>query len=213
MVIFLLTVLSIFYFFDKLKKYQKKFFIFNLLIIFFIFTFSLFYKDNFWHNYLEGFSLFYLLLISISLSLIYKNGNLPIKFLATISFLIILVLNLNKFFTEIKDKDFKIDGLAKQKKVIQTLYQENKYKDFCLRIYTPPVIPYTYQYLIDYYSRTKKYPKPKSDYVNNQCWYVIEDDQYKFRIKNWRKENIPNNTIKIKNVKIFKDISIELWSL
>jgi 4-amino-4-deoxy-L-arabinose transferase-like glycosyltransferase len=211
--ILFLTLISFFLYFKKLKLYQKKFLKSNLTLIIFVFILSLFYKDNFWPNYLEGFSVFYLPILTFSFYLIYQYGNKLLKLLFSVIFIFMLIFNINKFFNEIKNKNPVEDGLIKQDKVIQTLYQENNYKDFCLRIYTPPVIPYTYQYLIDYYSRTKKYPKPKNELVEDKCWFIIEDDEYKFRIENWRKENIPTNFKKIKSNRIYKDIVIELWSI
>jgi hypothetical protein len=53
---------------------------------------------------------------------------------------------------------------------------------------------------------------PQKGYINNQCWYVIENDQYKFRIEKWRDENIPKES-KLKKKKKIKDVVIELREL
>lgn len=212
-IIFIFTLIVFFYYFNKLKKYHQRYIQINIFLIFLIFLFSLFYKDNFWPNYLEGFSLFYLPIIVFAFYLAINFGNFLLKFIFFAFFFIIFLINLNKFYLEINNKKIIPEGMAKQEKIIQSLYQENKNKEFCLKIYTPPVIPYTYQYLIEYYSRTKNYPKPKKEFINDRCWYIIEDDQYKFRVKKWREENIPLNSKKIKEKKFFKDIIIELWSL
>ncbi|MGB9707284.1 MAG: hypothetical protein ACPL1D_00830, partial [Microgenomates group bacterium] len=163
--------------------------------------------------YLEGFSVFYLAFLIFGFYLIQRYGNKLLKFLTGVILVFILIFNLNKFIFEVKNKNIAEDGLVKQQKVIQTLYQENKYKNFCLKIYTPPVIPYTYQYLIEYYSRTKNYPKPQNKFIENKCWYIIEGDEYKFRIENWKKENIPEKSKFVKNINLFKDINLELWQL
>lgn len=210
-IFFIFIVFYLSYFFKRLKKFQQKFVFLNVALVFFIFFLSLFYKDSFWPNYLEGFSLFYLFFIDLAFYLAIRYGGYVIKFISIILPLIILIFNLNKFIGEIRNKKIIINGLIKQQKVIEKLYKENNYQQFCLRIYTPPVIPYTYQYLIEYYSRVKKYQKPKEEYINNQCWYVIEDDSYKFRINEWKKQKISLNSEKIKFEKIFNDITIELW--
>jgi hypothetical protein len=102
-------------------------------------------------------------------------------------------------------------GLISQLRIVDFLYQKNKNKEFCLRIYTPPVIPYTYNYLFSYYSRVKHFNSPTTDYKDKRCWYIIEEDPYKFRIEKWRKENIPTSAKRVYNNKFNKSVEIELW--
>ena len=208
---FIFTLIILFLFFKKLKNYQRDFLKTNLFLIVSIFTLSLFYKDNFWNNYLEGLSVFYLPFLTFAFYLGLKGENKFINNLAYLLLIILLFINILNFYKNFISKKFVAEGLIKQKKVIERIYQLVGKNDFCLKIYTPPVIPYTYQYLIDYQARIKKYSKPKLEYVNNRCFYIIEDDAYKFRIDRWREENIPKEAKLIKKEKLFKDIAIELW--
>lgn len=206
-----LTLITVFLFFKKLKNYQKDFLKVNLFLIAFIFILSLFYKDNFWSNYLEGFSVFYLPLLTFSFYLGLKAKNNFISVPTYLLLIIFLFINIFNFYKDLTNKKFVEEGLIKQRKVVERIYQLAGKNDFCLKIYTPPVIPYTYQYLIEYQARIKKYPKPNLDYVDNRCFYIIEDDNYQFRLDKWRQENIPEKGKLITKEKIFKDITIELW--
>ena len=96
---------------------------------------------------------------------------------------------------------------------LKYIYQNIGKNNFCLKVYTPPVIPYTYDYLTSYYSRVKGFKKPSIDFTNNQCWYIIEDDFYKFRLDKWKSTNIPKEAILTKTKKFTLDYSIELWTL
>jgi hypothetical protein len=79
-----------------------------------------------------------------------------------------------------------------------------------LRIYTPPVIPYTYNYLL-HYSVHQGYKLPGPGFINDKCWYIIDDDQYKFRIEKWRKENIPHDATLLYQKDIAGKVSLEKW--
>lgn len=210
-----LFLASLYFFFKKADRLKKQYFIFNLILFISLFFTSLLYRDNFWGNYFEGLSYFYLILFipvffSLRKVIFYKKREV-------LRVLIIGILSLSLLSTLIKNINSKKGnepmGLAKHIKVIDYLYEKNKNKDFCLRIYTPPVIPYTYDYLFSYYSRVKNLKKPIIDYVDNQCWYLIESDQYQFRIDQWREKNIPKDANKKQGNIIVKDITIELWQI
>ena len=88
-----------------------------------------------------------------------------------------------------------------------------KKDDFCVMIYTPPRVPYTYMYLFSYYSKVKGYKWPHEGIYNNSCWYIIDRDDYKERIEEWRKVNIPEKAKK-KNDKLMENgTKVELWSI
>jgi len=216
MVFLILLALIIVYGFSKLEKLKKEFFKFISILLIMLFLTSLTYRDNFWPNYFEGLPYFYLILITIAfyslskLSLLLKNRNVVQAGLVV--FLVFFLLF--KFYNNVKT--FKKDvgvGLAGHLKVVDFLYQKNKNKEFCVRIYTPPVIPYTYNYLFSYYSQTKDFKNPTTDYRNSQCWYIIEEDPYKFRIEKWRKENIPSSVKMILTNKFSDDVMVELWQI
>lgn len=209
----LLFLLATYFFFKKTDRLKKQYFFFNLIIFISLFLTSLLYRDNFWGNYFEGLSYFYLILFipvffSLKKIIIYKRREILRGLIIGIMFfnlLSMLIKNINS------KKINEPMGLAKHLKVINYLYEKNKNKEFCLRIYTPPVIPYTYDYLLSYYSRVKNLRKPTNNFIDNECWYIIENDQYQFRVDEWRENNIPKKLTKRKIKKFSKDVVVELW--
>ncbi|VVA43426.1 conserved membrane hypothetical protein [Candidatus Roizmanbacteria bacterium] len=210
--IFILSIVGIFIAYIKSNKKIKNFFIFPPLMIVLFFLLSILYKDNFWSNYYEGIGYYFILTIAFGFYGFSKLENKLIKNLPWLIFVILLLFNLSKFSKEIKNNVVVNDGLRKQLITVDRIYEINKGKnDFCVRIYTPPVIPYTYNYLFDYYHNFKNKVRPMVNYVDNQCWYIIEDDSFKFRIDKFRKEHIPAAGKLIKTESIHKDVVLELW--
>lgn len=89
---------------------------------------------------------------------------------------------------------------------------EKSQKDYCLKIYTPPVIPYTYNYLFLYNNISEDVPLPKTESVDGRCWYIIEPDDNKERRTEWLTENIPLKANVIKK-KVFNEIEVSLYKL
>lgn len=214
MLFLILFILVVVYGFSRWEKLKKEFFKFIFILLIMFFLTSLVYRDNFWPNYFEGLPYFYLTLIAMAFySLSKLNLSLKIREIIRTGLLVLLIfLLLFKFYNNVRasGKDIGV-GLAGHSRVVDFLYQENKNKDFCVRIYTPPVIPYTYNYLFSYYSRVRHLKNPTTDYRNNQCWYIIEDDSYKFRIEKWRQENIPSSAKMLLTKELTDDVKVELW--
>ena len=210
--IFILSIIGIFIAYVKSNKKIKNFFIFFPLMIVLFFLLSCFYKDSFWSNYYEGIGYYFILTIALGFYGLSKAKNKLIKNLPWLIFIILLLFNLSKFNKEIKNYVIVNDGLRKQLMTVNKVYEINKEKkDFCVRIYTPPVIPHTYNYLFDYNHNFKNKVRPTVNYVDSQCWYIIEDDSFKFRIDQFRKEHIPTTGKLIMKKSIHKDVSLELW--
>lgn len=211
-ILFGLAIIGIIFFVKKQTKINQVFIKMVGLIIGLIFILSCFYKDNFWGNYLEGLSYYLALFLSIGISFLTKAKNKLIKLLPYFVFGIIFLNLLFKGYNQINNtKPVAETGIRVQQKVLNYLFKENNYQRFCLRIYTPPVIPYTYNYLLSYYAKIGKIKESTTSYVNNHCWYIIEDDPYKFRIETFRKEHIPQTARKIKEKNITKDVKVEYW--
>lgn len=214
MIIFFFFLIIIFGY-KKLSKLKKDYFNFLTLLLLLIFGFSLFYKTNFfWTNYFEGLPYFYLLLVSIGFYGFSKYQSKKLKSLSLLILIFFIVILGQKLYKElIIKKPVFSTGLRVGIEIVDYLYEKNKNQKFCLRIYTPPVVPYTYNYLFSYYARTKSFPEPSSNFINGRCWYIIEDDSYKFRIEKWRRENIPSSAKKTK-VKVFSgEIRVEEWQI
>ena len=173
---------------------------------------SCLYRDNFWSNYYEGIGYYFILTIALGLYGFSKLKNKLIKNSPWLIFILLLMFNVSKFVKETKNNQIVIDGLKKQLITINKIYEINKgKKDFCVRVYTPPVIPYTYNYLFDYFHDFKNRVKPTTNYVNNQCWYIFEGDSFKDRIVKFRKEHIPITGKLLEKEFVHKDVSFELW--
>ncbi len=174
-----------------------------------LFVFATFYKDNCWNNYYEGLPLFYLFIMAIVLApkkTVYKE---IFKIMNVILFIVLIVFSYQKGVKIFQEKPIE-GGLQVQTKVVNYI-QSNIKKDqkYCVKVYTPPVIPYTYDYLFLYKHQLKQYNQPEKDWVNNSCWFVLEDDDYKFRKEEWMKNNIPQKA-KLKKKKKIKDVLVEL---
>ncbi len=210
--IFAISIIGIFIAFLKNDKKIKSFFIFSPLMILLFFLLSCLYKDSFWSNYYEGIGYYFILTIALGFYGLSKVKNILIKNLPWLIFILLLMLNVLKFAKETKNNQIVNDGLRKQLITVNKIYEINKEKnDFCVRIYTPPVIPHTYNYLFDYFHNFKNKVRPTTSYVNNQCWYIIEDDSFKFRIDQFRKDHIPTTGKLIKKEFVHKDVILELW--
>ncbi len=201
-------IMVIFVFIKFWKKVVKSSFltIFSLLSLL-LFLASLLYKDNFWANYYEGIPYIFLFVITISFYFFSKHYQKFSLVFLTIYFL----LSLAVFIRELNNKNQPLKDFKAIDKAVLYIYSQVKEKDFCVKIYTPPVIPYTYDYLFSYYSRIKNINRPTTNYLNNRCWFIIENDPYHFRFKDWAAKNIPENGKKISSYQINKDITIQLW--
>lgn len=102
-------------------------------------------------------------------------------------------------------------GLRADIATIEHVYSIVGKEDFCARIYTPPVVPHTYNYLFHYYNLSG-YKVPLDNPVNNTCIVMIDPDTYEFRIEEWRKNNIPEDFVKIKENTMENKVKIEVWT-
>lgn len=200
----------------KSEKKIVKFFIFFPLMLILFFILSCLYKDFFWDNYYEGIRYYFILTMTLGFYGFSLLKNKLIQKLSWLIFIFLFVINFFNLSNGIINKKYPpIDGLKKQMMTVEKMYLINKNKkDFCVRIYTPPVIPYTYNYLFDYYHDFKDLVRPTTNYVNNQCWYIFEDEKdsnFQFRIDQFRKDHIPTTGKLIKVVSAHKDVVFELW--
>ncbi|GIW64214.1 MAG: hypothetical protein KatS3mg092_0147 [Patescibacteria group bacterium] len=181
---------------------------FNLLILSLIFLLLIIYKkDPFYPYYLNGIQ--YIFLIIALFFLNQKNSFLKLFNIFLIIFF--LIINLINFKNSIFKKNIPLLGLRADNEIIN-YFVKNESKDyFCLRIYTPPVIPYTYQYLLQYYVDKKQIKYPKGDFYKGQCYFIIDKEPYEFRLSKWREENTPENAKLIKKISFENGSTIELW--
>jgi hypothetical protein len=209
-IFFAVIILGIYFAFKK-GGLVKKYYFFTLLLFIFNFLLSLAYKNNFFANYEEGMTLFYVLFLSLSVYVLSRQSNKLVRFVPYGLLGLILFLGIHSFSEDFKSGKPKIDGMKVQVNAVEYIYKNVGKNDFCARVYTPPVIPHTYHYLFDYYSYKRGYKQPDYRFFDRYCWYIIESEPYAFRLEQWRKENIPSIARLSRKQKISEHLTIELW--
>ncbi|OGK39341.1 hypothetical protein A3A74_05220 [Candidatus Roizmanbacteria bacterium RIFCSPLOWO2_01_FULL_35_13] len=206
LVICLLVVLS------KLNKSKDRTLGFFSLSVLLLFVLSLFYKDNFWGNYYEGIQYLFLVMSGNILYVGLKKVNMLSLLIAA---LLIIVL-VNSANSVVKDWSKKPERklLGNQLAIVDYISDKfgDKDREYCVKVYTPPVIPYTYRYLFLHKNISKKIPQPKEDWVKDKCWFIIENDDYKERRLQWLDSNIPKDA-KVIEKKTFLDVDVALYEI
>lgn len=207
---FLAAFFSLMFFWKKYKKHDKNIVLFLISLVFAIFVLSLTNRNNFfWENYLEGLQYIFLFVVILALSILQKIKTYFFILYGFVGFFVFL--NVMQFGSAITNtREPPSIGLRADMKTVFYLYEQNKNIPFCVRIYTPPVIPYTYTYLFSYYS-SFGYIEPSEGFINNRCWYIFDKESYEFRVKKWRKEHIPEKAVLRKKVMMKNETAIELW--
>ncbi len=203
-------ILSMIYLF-KNKKRVNIYIVFLGYLILGLFLFSLTYKDNFWGNYYEGIQY----IMVIAMIFIFSQLNFKLKYIKYIFISIISLFLLIQLFGQMKSNTKKPirDGLAIQEDVMNVILQkESTKKDFCLRIYTPPVIPHTYNYLLLYNKLEGKINTPISEWVNGTCWFIVESDSYKKRRDDWLSVHVPKDKHEVTVTKL-KDVEVRYYKV
>jgi len=208
----LITLFGLIYGYKKLNQHPRLYLNFLGSLFVSMFLLSLFYKDTFWANYFEGLSYYYIIFIALASSMLILERK---KTLAALPWLLLCLLLLVGVFNLVQNirtsAPKKIEGMREQLTVVKKIYNQEKNNSFCVRIYTPPVIPYTYRYIFDYYAASHHFQLPQDTFVKGRCWYIIERDEYAFRVDDWRKQNIPRNSTLIQKEGISDNVRIELW--
>lgn len=186
-------------------------FLFLTTIAALLFIVSLFYKDTFWNYYYDGIQYLFLLIIGYVLSTRLKKLEYIQTSLKIVILGMLLYFSVIKLTEDIRAKPV-FDGIQVQQAVVDYIHKtEPDKKDYCVRIYTPPIFPYTYNYLFLYSKMKQNIPVPSHDWKNDRCWYIVEYDDYIQRIQKWRSEHIPTNA-KRESSKRFRDARVELWT-
>lgn len=207
-----------------LKKNQRYFAIFSFVLFGLLFLISLAYKTVFWQNYFEGLPYFFALFVAFSAAAYLKSNKLMLKLVVVAYAVCILATAANATFTEYKNTASpKLEGLREHKFIADKIYSLAKgQKAVCVMIYTPPIIPYTYDYLFTYLNSEGK-PFRGQGFVNQTCYLIIEKDDCRFlpievtemkacldRPNKWKKINVPKGTTVESTVKINDHVKIEI---
>lgn len=214
-VISIASVIGYFLGYKKLKVHEKKFAFVMWLIVIFLFALTLFYTKNpFYVNYYEGIQYLFLVLVIVGLYALSKYDKTFVAILvsASVGFLIAHGIFLSVRMAGFTGTPPNI-GLRMHTTAVEYVYEQTNGENFCLRIYTPPVIPHTYAYLLDHMSRTKGFPYPRTEYINNECWYFIESDSFTERRDAWIDAQIPPDAQKTQEFEVSDNLVIQKWEI
>lgn len=211
--ILIITIVALVYIFKNKKIEQIRLpLLYCFVLVFFLYLLSLVYKDNFWGNYYEGIQYIFLFIITLIFAAFYsvKFNRLVLISIVLLSAISAIVSGMY-YLTQTKETE--AVGLRRIEKTVDYIQSKEHSDKYCVKIYTPPVVPYTYNYLFSYHERVNKIPQPQSDFVDNKCWYIIEADPFAFRLEKWREDNIPAKAKLLHRKQITSDSAIEEWNL
>lgn len=168
------------------------------LVLILLFVFSVGYRDTFWHYYYEGIQ-YGALLLSLGLcAMLFKWIPRVSKYIIGFLFVITSITGFEKGMNTLTPQRRSGNGLHLQRKIVQHIVNSQKSDPiFCARVYVPPVIPYTYDYLWLHHYLKRNVETPRFDFINDQCWYIVEPDQkgFEFRVEEWKKKNFPQGAV------------------
>ncbi len=167
-------------------------------------------KDSFfWGNYYEGIQYLYVFILGLLFSVQMKRPL--INAVSLFIFVIFLILSVSSFIRDLPQRPKNQGNLKNQSEIINYIQaKQSKNEKYCVKVYTPPAIPYTYNYLFLYSKLSNKFLIPEKDWISSTCWFIIENDDFKERQQKWIKDNLPRkvNLLKEKN---FNDTSVRLY--
>ncbi|CAN5157382.1 hypothetical protein BH09PAT2_BH09PAT2_08880 [soil metagenome] len=188
----------------------KASFLYLLGLSFLLFMMSTLYKDTFWNYYYDGIEYLLLFLGGFLLTFYSAKAVRQIAITKSLLLAILIFFGLSKIVMEF-NQPIVYDGIRVQRDIVTDIQSQVKNQNnYCVKIYTPPVIPYTYDYLFLYNKISNTFAAPQQDWQNDTCWYVIEYDENNERKDEWMALNIPKKGKKLQS-KMIKDVSLELW--
>ncbi len=184
--------------------------IFFFSLLGFLFLFSGLNKDSFfWGNYYEGIQYLYLIILAELFSSQIKKPILRI--LSLFIFIIFLILSLSSFVKDLSKKPDNQGNLKNQTEIVNYIQsKQSKDEKYCVKVYTPPAIPYTYDYLFLYSKLSKQFMLPEKDWIKSKCWLIIENDDFKERQQKWIKDNLPRK-VNLLQEKSFNDTVVRYY--
>lgn len=201
-------------FFLALFLYRRKInagFFFTLILGILLFIFSTFYKDTFWTYYYDGIQYLFIILMGFLLSTTLSAYKKQIAIFRICLLSVLIIMSVTKLAKEAQ-ADYYYDGIIVQKDIVEYIQTNEKNDAYCVKIYTPPVIPYTYDYLFFYKNYIGEKPLPEKDWQDKKCWIILESGAYPEFKEKWISDNIPTTATRLSTKRI-KDVDVELWQV
>ena len=207
-------MLTFFFFLEfKIKKFYHSINFFLLLLVVLFFLSTLISGGFFWGNYFEGIQYLILIILALIISQTVQVQASFFNFLKVVLLILLVSTGLNSLLNIKKQKTNTAGTLRLQSQVVNYILQKEQQMDnYCVKVYTPPVIPHTYNYLFLYGNISKLSPLPENDWVETKCWYIVEKDENNERRTEWLEKNIPHKA-KIAHKKLFNDVEVILYEL
>lgn len=185
----LFILITLIFLYKKSEIIVQNFIKTSLIIILTFLSGAVFFSHDIWPHYLVGLPIFYILIFSLCLYLLYKklsNYLTPVLIV-----LIIFFINLNPLTAIENLRKPMWEGNAavyrNQLAVIDYVYENANGKKFKYIVYTPAVHDYSYRYLFVWYG-PKKYHYSSSE-NENLSYFILEPDfEHPFRLLNWLEE-------------------------
>jgi len=211
-IIILCLIICVIYRFYVKDFIFKKSLVFLIILGLALFIISTFYKDTFWSYYYEGIQYLFILIFGYILTFKKRKDHI-ILIIKSITLAALLILGLGKLISEFRQQPI-YDGIQVQNDIVEYIqsHSETNQENYCVKVYTPPVIPYTYNYLFLYNKISQNIPEPSDSWAENStCWLIVEYDENNERKQLWIDNTIPLDAGKIVEHQI-KDVDIYYYS-
>lgn len=175
-IVFVFTVVILCFFWRKLSKQIQLFAAFSGILTFVAWLLLLLFQHDLWSHYVVAFPVLWVLVVSIALYALYHEVS---KVLAIVCLVGLFLLNIQP--QKIMDRLTKplfagdIAVYRNQLAIVDEVYTEAGGHPFKYSVYTPPIMDYPYQYLFQWYGKTK-YGYSASGPEAKTLFVVIEPD-------------------------------------
>lgn len=196
------------------KDKRRTFIVYLLLLIIFEFTCFMYYRDVIWVNYLTGFSIYYLIVLSFVIKYLTKLnfGKTVLSILTTIIMAVsiaqVTVAELDKQNLSINDPS----AMINQQKAISYIYADAGKTDFSVGIYSPSWFSFPYDYWFLWREQKKGIKTPHSLWQTRLNYLIVEPGNKDKTEKEWFEKFIDQKA-RLVSRKYFGDLTVEKWLL
>lgn len=172
-----LTVVSLLLFRSRLAKKERQLASFLIFIIFSLYLLFSLYAGDFWWYYLVGLPIVYSFLFVLALRCLASLLSQRLFLLVIIVYFIFLIQPKSKIFESLKNPYWEGDPSVYRhlKAVVEEVFQHADGEPFRYLVYTPPLHPYTYQYLFTWLSE-RRYHNPAREEHQRWFYLIVEPD-------------------------------------
>ncbi|OGG08348.1 hypothetical protein A2154_01515 [Candidatus Gottesmanbacteria bacterium RBG_16_43_7] len=172
--------------YKQIKEPVRSFVKYHICLILITFMFFIFINNTIWNYYLTNLHIAYIFILCVIVSALWQKVSKTQVEKVIISGLLVYILvfsisgiaEMHRMYTsEIAD----IGGGAKikgKKELLDFIYEDAGGKSFNIKIFTPPIYTYAFDYMFHWYGRSKYGYEPGND-EKNLTYIIIEPDSAK----------------------------------